>query len=234
MRRTRFSIAGLMGFVLIVALGIGGLKAANPLWASACYTLTFLGLVAGVLLAIQAQGRKRAFWVGFSMTGWTYFVFVFVFVFVFPSSEPNEPPPRFLTALLLDEAQALFFPNNNSVFFTTYNPVVATFNPTPLPVVTTAPPMLAVTPAPVPPNIPPSPVPVASAVTSALPTTVTVGASTPFFFNTSIPQTSFHHVGQSMATLLLAYLGGLFSLFLAARRERNETNSAPDVSPSSP
>jgi hypothetical protein len=229
MRRTRFSIAGLMGFVLIVALGIGGLKAASPLWASACYTLAFLGLVAGVLFAIQARGRKRAFWVGFSMAGWTYFVFVFVF----PTSEPNEPPPRFLTAILLDEAQTLFFPNYNVV-------VLATFNPAPLPVMPAAPFMLAVNPAPtvipVQPNTPPAPtVPVASAVTNALPTTtVRVGAATPFRFNNSTRQASFHHVGQSMATLLLAYLGGLFSLFLAARRARNEANPAPDVNPSSP
>jgi hypothetical protein len=61
MRRTRFSIGSLMGFVLIVALGIGGLKNASPLWASACYSLAFAGLVAGVLFAVQSRARTTAF-----------------------------------------------------------------------------------------------------------------------------------------------------------------------------
>jgi hypothetical protein len=47
---------------------------------------------------------------------------------------------------------------------------------------------------------------------------------------------NFQHIGQSMATLILAYVGGLFSLSLAARRERNEANPrpTPELTPSSP
>ncbi len=46
----------------------------------------------------------------------------------------------------------------------------------------------------------------------------------------------FGQIGQSLAVLVFAYLGGLLTLFFAARNERNEANPAPtaEVSPSSP
>src|ERR1700677_2099755 len=106
MQRMRFSIARLMGFVLIVALGFGGLKAASPLLASIYYSLTLLALVIGVLVAIQARGRRKAFFVGFSVLGWVYFSFTFVF----PSGSNYDPPPQLLPALLLDTAESWFIP----------------------------------------------------------------------------------------------------------------------------
>jgi hypothetical protein len=267
----RFSIGGLMGFVVIVALGFGGLKAASPLWASACYSLAFVALIAGVLLAIQLRGRHRAFCVGFSVTGWAYFAMVFVLA-GFSSSE-FEPPP-FLTGILFQEGQALFFPQNNSVVTATY--------PAAFPVTTPVPPIPAVPPSPAtaqpptdsddepstaapkplpiqpfnatqPPPTPPiqvsgtltgsvmsgTPKPNANVTvsTTTFTTTYTPGAvAVPPMLSSTPPEICFEQIGQSMATLLFASIGGLFSLILAARRERNEANpaSTPEVSPPSP
>jgi hypothetical protein len=227
MRLGRFSIAGLMGLVLIAALGFGGLKAATPLLASIYYSLALLALVTGVLVAIQSRGPKRSFFVGFSVVGWVYFSFTFVF----PSGSDYVPPPQLLPALLLDKAESWFVPQNNfSITGTLTGTVTGT-----LPVGPVVPP---------PPGLPPT-VP-ASVVTMSTPsingTATTASFSLPTnaisFSSTGAVVTtetaSFHYVGQSMTTLLLAYFGGLFSLFLAARRERAESTPTPDVSPSSP
>ncbi len=292
MRRTRFSIGGLMGFVLIAALGFGGLKNANLVWASSCYTLAFASLVALVLAAIQTRGRKRAFSVGYSVVGWLYFVLVFIMPS--PSTSMFEAPP-FLTSVLIEQAQALFNPDMNNVNPTMAGMIIGpTTATTVMPVPPPAPPPLAVpsTPAPTqlaaaptppvvmppasqvpdegtepgPPATPtpvevtpvaavPPPGPVAPPVlpTMGLPTTVatTNGAVTSvsytfpagtivppapptFFSNAQSGDLSFQQIGQSMMTLLLAYVGGLFSMFLAARRERSEAAPTPEVSPSSP
>ena len=259
MRRMRFSIGGLMGFVVLVAVGFGALKAANPLWASAFYSLAFVGLIASVLVAIQARGRKRAFSIGFSVAGWAYFLLVFVLPS--PISSSFEAP-MFLTTSLLEETKALFFPEQNNITATTTFSVAlpsAVMAPPIPPVVATGPAPTAPIPVPSPsapaqvvaptmPALVAPPIQPASALTvngngSVIAASYTLPPGTVFPVGTSLGGTisgaseaSFEQVGQSMATLILAYLGGFFSLFLAGRRERNEANPAPapEISPSSP
>ena len=224
MRLGRFSIAGLMGLVLIAALGFGGLKAATPLLASIYYSLALLALVTGVLVAIQSRGPRKAFFVGFSVVGWVYFSFTFVF----PSGPDYAPPPRLLPGLLLDEAESWFIPQNNASISGT---VTGTVNPTPLPTLTPLPLMVAGSPSPAPGGSVISPPPPRPAGTyppatpaSVIPMTTSTVNSNGTFTTTafSLPPnaismtsngmvitaetTSFHHVGQSIATVLLAYL----------------------------
>ena len=77
MKRMRFSIAGLMGFVLIFALGFAGLKAADETWASICFTLVVVALILAILTAVQSRGKARAYWVGFAVAGSAYAGLVF-------------------------------------------------------------------------------------------------------------------------------------------------------------
>jgi hypothetical protein len=74
MRRFRYSIAGLLGLVLFVAVAFAALRQADALWDSALFSLTLGLLLASVLLTIHRTGRKRAFWLGFALLGWTYLI----------------------------------------------------------------------------------------------------------------------------------------------------------------
>jgi hypothetical protein len=73
----RLSIAGLMGVILIVALGLVGLKEGTEFWAGATFLLTALLLLGSILNAIHGRGAIRAGWVGFALFGWAYAIFVF-------------------------------------------------------------------------------------------------------------------------------------------------------------
>jgi hypothetical protein len=49
MRRHRVSIGGLMGFVLVAAVGLAGLRNATPIWAGSVFLLTCGILLLAVL-----------------------------------------------------------------------------------------------------------------------------------------------------------------------------------------
>jgi hypothetical protein len=71
MRHFRFSIAGLLGVVLYVAVVVAALRAATYAWDRAVFGLTLVALLMAVLLAVHRIGR-RAFWLGFALFGWAY------------------------------------------------------------------------------------------------------------------------------------------------------------------
>ncbi len=72
MRRFRFSIAGLMGIVLIAAVGLAGLRNASALWAGTLLMLTCATLALAVVGAIYCRGPRQAWWLGFAIFGWGY------------------------------------------------------------------------------------------------------------------------------------------------------------------
>jgi hypothetical protein len=72
MRLPRFSIAGLMGLVVVVAVGVAALRFANELWAGVLL-LTALGVLGAAVLAFHERtGSRRAWWRGFALFGWGY------------------------------------------------------------------------------------------------------------------------------------------------------------------
>jgi hypothetical protein len=72
MRMPRFSIAGLLAFVLVCGLGLAALKAASGLWASLMVTLAAVALLTSIVGA--AKGRNRAGWLGFAVFSWGYVI----------------------------------------------------------------------------------------------------------------------------------------------------------------
>ncbi len=72
MRRLRFSIAGLMGIVLIAALGLTALRDVSPIWLGAMYLLSRGVLALAILPAVFRRGAARAWWLGFCLFGWGY------------------------------------------------------------------------------------------------------------------------------------------------------------------
>lgn len=73
MRHPRFTIARLLGVILILGLVFAGLRSGSNDWFKLIYTLTFLKLVyAGI-----AARYRGVFWYGFAVAGWAYFVIGF-------------------------------------------------------------------------------------------------------------------------------------------------------------
>jgi hypothetical protein len=74
MRWFRIRIASLLGLVLFVAVAIAALRASDDAWDSGVFGATVVCLLLAVLLAIHREGRRRAYWLGFSLFGWAYVV----------------------------------------------------------------------------------------------------------------------------------------------------------------
>jgi hypothetical protein len=72
MRRFRFSIAGLLGVILFVAVGLAALRSASAQWDGAVFGVTLLILTTSILVAIYRDQARRAFWIGFALFGWVY------------------------------------------------------------------------------------------------------------------------------------------------------------------
>jgi hypothetical protein len=85
MSRFRFTIAGFFLVLTLVAFGLAAAVSQSELAGSAAYTL-FVGLVclstAGAVLRPLPQ---RAFWLGFAIFGWTYWMLEY---------ETELPPPQ--------------------------------------------------------------------------------------------------------------------------------------------
>ncbi len=89
MRRPRFKIAGLMGLVVLVAIGLVAVRSLPEWWpgpavclalvanALACHVKVLIGIAIGLnlvapLLAIARKGPVRAMAAGYAIGGWTY------------------------------------------------------------------------------------------------------------------------------------------------------------------
>lgn len=67
-----FSIAGLIGLVIFSAIAIAALRQATEVWDAGLFTLTLTALTLSILMAIHRAGLRRAFWTGFAICGSAY------------------------------------------------------------------------------------------------------------------------------------------------------------------
>lgn len=68
------SIAGVLGIVLLVGMGLGAIRHATVVWTSLASTLVLGLLLVAILGAIFLRGPDRAYWIGFALFGWVYLV----------------------------------------------------------------------------------------------------------------------------------------------------------------
>ena len=76
-RSIRFSIAGLMGAVLVAAIGLAALRNASETWAGVMLLLTCGVLALAVVGVVCRAGSERAWWLGFALFGWGYLALAF-------------------------------------------------------------------------------------------------------------------------------------------------------------
>jgi hypothetical protein len=77
MRAPRFSIAGLMGVVLVASLGLAALRYASPTLAGVVFMLT-CSVLALAVVGVACRGQaERAWWLGFALFGWGYLILAF-------------------------------------------------------------------------------------------------------------------------------------------------------------
>jgi hypothetical protein len=72
MRWLRFSIAGLMGIIVLVAIATAALRYASETVAAAVSLMTYIVLALAIVGAVCRRGAARAWWVGFASLGWMY------------------------------------------------------------------------------------------------------------------------------------------------------------------
>jgi hypothetical protein len=106
LRPVRFSIAGLMAAVFILAVGFAGLRTASSLWASAVFTSAITLFAIAMLAAAACRGASRMTWLGFGVFGWTYLLATF---WLWPAPNGVSAPPL-LTKAVLD----YFQPSSNN------------------------------------------------------------------------------------------------------------------------
>ena len=93
MRSVRFSIAGLMGVVLLTAIGLAALRSPSETWAGVLLLATLAALCIALVGAICRTGAQRGGWIGFAVFGWVYLGAAF---------EPYELWPKLPTQSLLE------------------------------------------------------------------------------------------------------------------------------------
>lgn len=101
MRRLRFSIAGLMGVVVVAAVGLAALQNPTSAWAGAIFMITYGWLGVAIVGAIYRRGAARAWWLGFAVFGCGYLVMM-------SSSDGRLPFPATPTAEVLGRLRTVF------------------------------------------------------------------------------------------------------------------------------
>ncbi len=73
----RISLARLLGFIGLFAVGLAAIARASLMWNGIIYTIMVGSLFAGLLGAI-ILGRRGGRWIGFALFGWGYFALHFL------------------------------------------------------------------------------------------------------------------------------------------------------------
>jgi hypothetical protein len=74
MKRLQISIAALILVIVVLAFVLTALRTASDLWYSALYTFSAAILLTSVVASRFRRGNERAFWFGFAVFGWGFFL----------------------------------------------------------------------------------------------------------------------------------------------------------------
>jgi len=72
MTQFRFSLAGLMGAMFVVAIALAAMVSTSDVWSTSLFSAAAFALFVAILGIIYCRERLRAFWVGFAVLGWGY------------------------------------------------------------------------------------------------------------------------------------------------------------------
>src|SRR5262249_32749346 len=103
----RFSILGMMGSILALAVGLAALRNADELWAGVMLLLAFGLLGIALLHIIYRPGQERAWWLGFALLGGGYLVLAIGPWF------SEEVQPKLATTRLLEHVHRRIVPSPN-------------------------------------------------------------------------------------------------------------------------
>ena len=78
MKLPRFSVASLLGWVVVVAVVVGSLKYPTPLGTDALRAVLFVWLMTAVVGSIVSRGPARPGWIGFAVFGGAYALLSFL------------------------------------------------------------------------------------------------------------------------------------------------------------
>ncbi len=74
MKSLQLSILALILVIVACAMAFTALKTATDLWYGSFYTFTTIVLLSAVIAARFRRGNEKAFWFGFAVFGWCFFV----------------------------------------------------------------------------------------------------------------------------------------------------------------
>ena len=100
MRQSRFTIARMLGIIMLFGIVFAGLRSGSNDWFKLIYSLAFFALVYAAIAARYCG----PFWYGFAVSGWAYFVIGFgPWIGSPPGSEPLRAVNRNLvTSVVLE------------------------------------------------------------------------------------------------------------------------------------
>jgi hypothetical protein len=107
MKQFRTSILGLVLVVAAFAIAFAALRSGSDLWFAAIYTFIVLLLLLSVIIARFRRGDEKAFWFGFAVFGWGFFLIGFgLWInpyadFDFDEGEPSRLNPNLMTSRLI-------------------------------------------------------------------------------------------------------------------------------------
>jgi hypothetical protein len=195
MKRSLFSIAGMMALVVLIALGFAALRNPTLFWASLIFTATVAFLAMAILGTLARRGRARMTWAGVAVFGWIYVALSFGPV---PNANGVTYPP-FPTQVLIDFWQSVRETSDKAL--SAQNPSWRLIRENSRP---TGEPILSG-----PPN--------AIWIPSSRPSTSPPPPPIPF-----IDWQNLRRIGHSLGAVLFGLLGGLIGRVLAGRDEPAE------------
>lgn len=194
----RYSLGSLFLVLLYLSVGCAALVNSSGVWPQAAVTLTIAILVLFSLAAVFWDQRRRVFAIGFSATGWLYFLLVF--------SSVTNVRPYLLTESATNWLFTAIHGDQAGPHGVAWETVVSTGGPARVQRVVYAAPVR------VPPPLPPtgyanSPAPgYAPAVARAIP----------------VDYYSFGSIGHSLWAVIAAFIGGVTAQALYARSRRRK------------
>lgn len=78
MKRPRITIAHIILFVLVVAIGLAAIRSGSDVWAGAMFSITFFAMICSFLGIAFGRGMRRVFWTGFATLGWSYLILLYI------------------------------------------------------------------------------------------------------------------------------------------------------------